>query len=327
MKESNLVSVIVPIFKVEPYLNRCVDSLLVQTHDNLEIILVDDGSPDRCGDICDEYAKKDDRIKVVHKKNGGLSDARNAGVRVAVGKYIAFVDSDDYVTSDYIQYLLELLENNQADISVCNYYIVQAADTVMPEDEMNNEITVMSGTEASKKLFGDETVKATVAWNKLYKADIVKKFPFPKGRVHEDEATTYLFLYESERVVFGNRCCYAYYQNPFGIMGSVGNQFKGDAVWAWHEQLRFYHAKEEQELTSMAYNRLCGYLLMHHFQDSESATFYLKKLILRRDMWRYMSFMTRGGYLMALYCPLCYKICYKIYCKIKQRWMKRGSDE
>lgn len=120
-KSNVLISVILPIYKVEKYLQRCVESIINQTYTNLEIILVDDGSPDGCPTICDDYATKDQRVKVVHKKNGGLSDARNAGTMCANGKYIAYVDPDDVVSSDYIEYLYRLTENGQYDISGCDF--------------------------------------------------------------------------------------------------------------------------------------------------------------------------------------------------------------
>ena len=119
-----LVSVIVPIYNVEKYLRKCVDSILNQTYKNLEIILVDDGSPDNCGNICDEYALSDSRIRIIHKKNGGLSDARNAGLDIARGNYILFVDSDDYIDETMVEKLYEALEKEKAEMSLCSFVYV-----------------------------------------------------------------------------------------------------------------------------------------------------------------------------------------------------------
>ena len=118
----SLVSVIVPIYKVEKYLNKCVDSIINQSYKNLEIILVDDGSPDKCGEICDKYAEKDSRVKVIHKENGGLSDARNAGIDIAKGDYLLFVDSDDWITSNICEVLIKNANDNLSDIIACNQY-------------------------------------------------------------------------------------------------------------------------------------------------------------------------------------------------------------
>ena len=112
----DLITIVVPVYKVEQYLDKCVNSIINQTYKNLEIILVDDGSPDNCGKMCDEYAKNDNRIVVIHKENGGLSDARNAGIEIAKGKYISFIDSDDYVTEDYVEFLYALISNNNVEV-------------------------------------------------------------------------------------------------------------------------------------------------------------------------------------------------------------------
>ena len=119
--EKPLISVIVPVYNVKQYLRRCVDSILKQTYENIEIVLIDDGSTDESGAICDRYAQKDVRVKVIHKENGGLSDARNKGMQEARGEYFAFVDSDDYIAKDYIAYLFELIVENKAQISLCGY--------------------------------------------------------------------------------------------------------------------------------------------------------------------------------------------------------------
>ena len=114
----DLISVVVPIYNVENYIKKCVDSILSQTYKNLEIILVDDGSPDNCPQICDEYAQKDNRIKVIHKENGGLSDARNAGIDISKGKFITFIDSDDYIEKDYVEVLYNSIKENASDMAI-----------------------------------------------------------------------------------------------------------------------------------------------------------------------------------------------------------------
>ncbi|MBR1540013.1 MAG: glycosyltransferase [Clostridia bacterium] len=128
--EEELISIIVPVYKVEKYLDKCINSIVSQTYKNLEVILVDDGSPDSCGKMCDEWTQKDTRIKVIHKENGGLSDARNFGLDCAKGKYIQFVDSDDYIEKDMIEFLYKNLKENNADISICSNYMVDEENVI-----------------------------------------------------------------------------------------------------------------------------------------------------------------------------------------------------
>lgn len=182
-----VVSIVVPVYNQEKYLAQCIDSLLGQTFSELEIILVDDGSTDQSGAICDNYAKRDDRIKVIHKKNGGLSDARNAGIDIAKSEYIAFVDSDDFVERDIYKKLYHSLKEADADIAVCNCMIV---------DEKSKEIT----NESDKCVLLDHVYTGgqildgqgtywlnVVAWNKLYRKEIFEQVRYPKGKYHEDE--------------------------------------------------------------------------------------------------------------------------------------------
>jgi len=169
---SELITIIVPIYKVEEYLRRCVDSILKQTYKNLEVILVNDGSPDGCGAICDEYATLDGRIEVIHKTNGGLSDARNAGIEVAHGSYVSFVDSDDWIHQEYIGKLYDLLRETNSDISVCNF-IKTSSDNIELEIT-TGEIFEFTNHEALEQLtdikFYDQMV---ISCGKLYKKKLV----------------------------------------------------------------------------------------------------------------------------------------------------------
>ena len=149
----DLITIVVPVYKVEKYIDRCVTSILNQTYKNLQIILVDDGSPDNCGKICDEYAKKDNRIEVIHKENGGLSDARNAGINIAKGKYIAFVDSDDYVSNDYIEYMYKILKKENAKISICELQIV------WKNTKIEENIKIDENTDAEENLNSEKNKK------------------------------------------------------------------------------------------------------------------------------------------------------------------------
>ena len=289
----DLISVIIPVYKVEPYLLRCVQSVLDQTYHNLEIILVDDGSPDNCGKMCDELAEKDARIKVYHKENGGLSDARNFGVERATGTYITFIDSDDYISVDYIAYLYSLLVENNGDISCCPMSKTYGDIATYEIKESMPDVQLLTGIEACHQLF-NRTLYLTLvtAWGKLYKSEIVKQYPFPKGRVHEDEATTCKYYYASKKVVVGNRCLYAYFQNSNGITKSSPDILKPDAVWAFAHRAQFFEACNECEVAKkawVAYFALCVNDSLKHGGRSD---IYLKdfpqgKTLYRKTLIRY----------------------------------------
>lgn len=242
------VSVIVPIYMVEPYLKRAVDSIRNQTYQNLEIILVDDGSKDQCGGICDDYAKADNRIVVIHKENGGLSDARNAGLDIARGEYIMFVDSDDYIASDCVETLLGCLKEHDADVSMCSYAVTdstefdesifaagrnnekekkQSKEWKIKTDnhksdghEYDGSVEICDRRKLLSNLYDANHRDATyfiVSWNKIYKASLWDGIRFPKGKIHEDEATTYKIYDRARKGVYLHRPLYGYFTAPDSI--------------------------------------------------------------------------------------------------------------
>lgn len=215
--DNPLISVIVPIYKVEEYLERSVESIVNQTYKNLEIILVDDGSPDNCPKMCDDWAKKDNRIKVIHKENGGLSDARNAGLKIAKGKYIAFVDSDDWVEKNYILYLYKAIFDNNADLSACDVRIVPDGEEVTEVERIFHTSNVSSCEEALSQLIKGKRYRA-VAWNKLYRREIVEYEYFEVGKLHEDEFYTYRIFDKCKRLIYVDIPLYNYRQRSGSIM-------------------------------------------------------------------------------------------------------------
>ncbi len=214
----DLISVIVPVYQVENYLNQCIESIIEQTYTNLEIILIDDGSKDNCPQICDDWSIKDKRIKVIHKKNGGLSDARNVGLDIAKGKYIAFIDSDDWVDSRYIELLYNSLIKSEADISACSIQKVYDADSVDPYN-LNPKLQLVTPKEAIKDILYDRRFK-TVAWNKLYSKEILSGERFIVGRIHEDEFFSYKVFDKAQKLVFVDASLYKYRQRSGSIMSS-----------------------------------------------------------------------------------------------------------
>jgi len=234
-----LISVIVPIYKVEQYLERCVDSILNQTFTDFELVLVDDGSPDNCGVICDEYAKKDERIVVIHKENGGLSDARNAGIEWALknsdSEWITFIDSDDWVHIDYLEYLYNSAKKNNTDISVCHFERMSDID-----NKINTKLPLSANVYTPEDFHVKENVNAVVAWGKLYKKELWTDIRYPYGKIHEDEFTTYKLLFKCNMITVLDCELYYYYINPNGIMNSEWSVKRLDILDALENQIEFF---------------------------------------------------------------------------------------
>lgn len=305
-----LISVVVPIYKVEPYLERCIRSIICQTYDNLEIILVDDGSPDRCGEICDRLAQDDPRIKVYHKTNGGLSDARNYGVEQSTGKYIAFIDSDDYISPHYIAYLYDLLVKYDADISCCCMEITTNDESEFRTNPAFPQERLLTGIKACKELYGSLYFVLVTACGKLYKSDIVKQYPFPIGRKHEDEAITCKYYYSANRVAVGNRCLYAYYQNPNSIMHHHSVSINTDVIWALGHRAEFFEACNEKRLAKIAWNFLLNYLIRDSLENEGRCDQY----IIGFDNGKTLDLKTKIAVKLYNEYPYIYLKCLKLYC-------------
>ena len=226
--EEDLISVIIPIYNVEKYLEKCSNSVISQTYKNLEMIWVEDGSPDDCGEICDNYKNKDNRIVVLHKKNGGLSDARNQGINIAKGKYITFIDSDDYVENNYIDYLYKLIKKYNTKVSVCSYYIEKEGKKKIDFGEKYYEEKL--NTEQALERMLCEKGFSVSAWAKLYKKDLFEKINFPVGKLCEDNGTTYKIIEQCDYVAYGNEAKYYYIQRNNSIMNSNFNIKKLDLI-------------------------------------------------------------------------------------------------
>ena len=226
------LSVIVPVYKVEPYIHKCVDSILEQTYTNLEVILVDDGSPDNCGKICDEYAAKDKRVKVIQKKNGGLSDARNAGIDISTGDIIGFIDSDDYIEARMYQEMIDYMEHNNLDIVCADTNQVKGNKIKFKPRYKKNY--VWNKQEALNEIFDN------AAWNKIYKREIIGNTRFPQGRVYEDVATIYKFIYNADKVGYLSKPYYYYVKRKGSIVTSGFNcKSRYDCFVGYIERLNF----------------------------------------------------------------------------------------
>lgn len=279
-----LISVIVPVYKVEKYLHRCVDSILAQTFANFELILVDDGSPDNCGTICDEYAKLDKRIHVIHQENGGLSSARNTGIDWAFensdSKWLTFIDSDDWVHPQYLEVLLNSAEKNNMSISVCGYIRTEGETTEILPDKYTEKVWDVCN------FFIEHNVNAIVAWGKLYKKECFSNVRYPVGKLHEDEATTYKILFEFEKVAVVEAEMYYYFVNSESIMNSAWSMRRFDGYDAFEERIIFFKNRKMNKLFNWQvkhyYGNLCsGYSCLQQSTNEEDKIKYLPLIELR----------------------------------------------
>ena len=222
--EKPLISIIIPVYKVEKYLEKCIKSVLSQTYKNLQIILVDDGSPDNCGNICDDYARVDNRIEVIHKANGGLSDARNVGLKAARGEYIGFVDSDDYVSNEMFENLYNTLISNDVDVSICNFYIVIDNKNIIKNAD--NGVKIYNKLEILKEILLDKKIQS-YAWNKLYKRELFEDIEYPIGKKYEDIGTTFYILEKCNKIVVSGSPEYYYLTRGDSI---VNNNTEGTVI-------------------------------------------------------------------------------------------------
>lgn len=249
------ISIIVPIFNVEQYLERCINSIIKQTFQDFELILVDDGSTDKCGKICDEYADTDDRIHVIHQNNGGLSDARNTGLRVSKGDYVVFVDSDDWVSEFFLENLLRVQSITNADIVECSIIRTDSED-IKETGKIAAQYREYSTVDALQLLIKDNLFHQYV-WNKLYRKSVIGDTFFEKGKTNEDEFWTYQIFSSANKIVWMNLPLYYYFQRDNSIMGSTYNLKRLDAIEA--KLLRYIYIKERYpEIQEIAKQNLFG---------------------------------------------------------------------
>lgn len=286
--ENQLISVIVPIYNVEQYIHTCLDSIINQTYKKLEIILIDDGSTDNCPGICDEYAKKDKRIKVIHKKNGGLSDARNSGLKIAGGSIISFIDSDDYIALNMFEEMYNIMISEYSDIVSCGVKIAydqQYANKANPE---TGNVETMDTSSAMKELLVDGKLKQHV-WNKLYKKDLIKDILFEKGKYHEDVFWSYQAIARAKKVTVTSNQYYYYIQRSNSIMGEDYSEKRLDALDAMKQRCDFIKTNFPNlyDISLAIYIGAC----MYHYQcaircNATKKNKNMKKNILSRIQYR-----------------------------------------
>lgn len=259
MKILPVISIIVPVYNVEPYLVRCIDSILAQTFADFELILIDDGSPDNCGKICDEYAKKEARIHVIHQKNGGLSSARNAGIdwvfKNSNSQWLTFIDSDDWIHPQYLDLLLSSATTLNADVSICEYE--ETNEYFHPAPVTNFDIH----KQTPEEFFVNHHVTAVIACCKLYNKSCFENIRYPLGKLHEDEFTTYKILFQKTHVSYLNKKLYFYYTNPHSIVRSKWSPKRLDAITAYEEQITFFRKSEHRDALVDVERKLLWYIV------------------------------------------------------------------
>lgn len=264
-KQEKSISIIVPIYKVEKYLDKCIDSLVNQTYKNLEIILVDDGSPDNCPKICDDWAKKDNRIKVIHKQNGGLSEARNFGIEISTGDYIMFVDSDDYLDLEICKTLLDINLKYNSDFAMCGTNIVYEDKEVKLNIPENINIQVFENEEVIRHLFNSNIKFIVTAWAKLYKRQLFETIRYDVGKIHEDEFIFHKILDKTKKFVYINKPLYYYLQRQGSITKINAEKRFSNIHEAFMLRLEYASSKSE-DLKQQAINRASTYFRYHYLQ-------------------------------------------------------------
>ena len=303
----SLVSVVVPVYNVEKYLDRCITSIVEQTYDNLEIVLVDDGSTDNSGRICDRWCQMDGRIKAFHKPNGGLSDARNFGTSKASGRFVTFIDSDDYVLPEYVEYLYAGIIENDADVSCCGLKMVydSGRETYFEENECDDNIRKITGRDACSEMFDNGFF--VIAPCKLYKIELARLYQFPVGRYHEDEATTYKYLYNSTYVSVGEKKLYAYYQNNNSITHSDNAERLEDIAWAIKEREKFFKNAGERELEIKSRDCIATNYFWYAYYENYNLNKMQRVYILKRCLLGKMKIKSRSKMFFYALSPMLYK--------------------
>lgn len=250
MIKLDLISVIIPIYNVEKYLRRCIDSIRKQTYENLQIILVNDGSADCCEHICKEYLKIDDRMEYIYQQNRGLAGARNTGIEHASGEYVVFVDSDDYVASNYVMAMYQWIKCENADIAVCG--MKNTYDDAQEEDLIDYEnYTVKSGVSYIRNMYQIPTYKVNGACNKMFRRRIFDENRFPEGTLFEDFVLMTKLLYEAKKIVDSDQVLYYYFQSTGSITRCDFSIKHLDRIKQFEKRLDFFKERGEQSL----YNR------------------------------------------------------------------------
>lgn len=291
MNDNKIVTVVIPIYNVEKYLRKCVDSVIRQSYKQLEIILVDDGSTDASGKICDGYKNIDSRVIVIHKDNGGLSDARNVGIAAANGTYLVFVDSDDYIHHKTIEILLRTLLDNDADMSCCGYKDVFENNEYEDEIIDDYKIYAWDKVETLKKILLSQNITNS-AWAKLYKKSLFENVRFPVGRIFEDQGTTYKIVDKIHKAVFVDAILWYYLIRGTSIQNSSWNEKCFDEIDLCRETVEFVNENYPQlkveavnRWLSSCFHILFKYYDLHITDEAKPEKIHMLESEIKRNRW------------------------------------------
>ena len=272
-KEKDLISIVVPIYNKEEVLSFCIEGIINQTYKYIEVILVNDGSEDSSLELCYKYEKIDSRIKVINQENKGLSEARNSGIQEAIGKYISFIDADDVIAEEYIEYLYNSITEHNADISQCSVLRIPVEDISKVEDIIRNHnnklseevIMDLSNIEALNMLYSlnfDLYVSCVVVINKLYKIELFNDIKFTSGKLHEDEHITYRLFYKAKKISLSNKVLYGYVQTENSLMrSSISQKRIDDILNAYKECAGFFRKENIERLEAKCRRRYLEYCI------------------------------------------------------------------
>lgn len=325
-EQTELISVIVAIYNVEPYLPVCLDSILNQTYDNLDILLVDDGSTDGCPEICDAYAAKDSRVRVIHQSNRGLSGARNRGMEAAKGEILTFVDADDRLHPDFCKILYGHMARTGADVAVGNYDFIHRIDEEKPDRTQETDVFTKTGYEAQFLFYnGAMCICNGVAWLKLYRKHCFAGLRFPEGKIHEDSFVM-PFVYETARkVVYTDAVVYYYLVRPGSITGSYHLK-RLDQLEAQERVLGLYRERGYDQLYAKAYESYLHAIRNHYFDVKRylPAEKQVLKTLDRKFKTKYrecgLTFSAASELEFRLFClnKTLYQVVWKIWLKLKK---------
>lgn len=287
MSEDGLISIIVPVYNIRDYVEKCICSLIQQTYHNLEIILVDDGSTDGSGEICDQYSKRDARIRVYHKKNGGLSDARNYGLDRMTGMYLAFVDGDDWVHPQMYEVLLAVMQREQAQLVSCDYEKEDPFFAEKPIDIKEIKYNIFS----KEQVIANLGIPRIVAWNKLYRAELFDSIRYPYGKLHEDEYVIHEIIWQCKKIVFIEQAMYFYTSRETSIVARLTSKRIEDALTGLESRIRFTESHCPKEGLIAAVNGYCRYIIDTYYEINSNEN--ELGIVWKDKLWRTESAVVR----------------------------------